>query len=304
MAPPPNLPKLDATTTDMPAGTSAVTPAGAAPGGSAGGSGIPFTPPPPLADLVDKKERRVPLGADTFLPRRHGDRTGLADQEHNPATPHAMADLDTALSTFRESLLADVSRVIAASPAGSAQDAPRRDSPVDTRKSRSKGKTRRHRSPSPSSSCTSSSSSPTTTDDDEDRVGTKAGSGKLAVLEFPDDRFAGVLDYRSHLLRNRHSTYGASQARKMGRTAQNMKFSFGGTPLFNGKEPFKVFAWLRKFVKACDDNDVSEGMGLYLIPNFLAGDAEARFTRNLPGSDIGGGQRALGSFPAAVNWLL
>jgi len=45
-------------------------------------------------------------------------------------------------------------------------------------------------------------------------------------------------------------------------------------------------------------------MDLYLIPNFLAGDAEARFTRNLPGSDIGGGQRALASFPAAVNWML
>jgi len=74
--------------------------------------------------------------------------------------------------------------------------------------------------------------------------------------------------------------------------------------MFDGKEPLKVFSWLRRFVKTCDDNDVSEGMGLYLIPNFLAGDAEARFTRSLPGSDIGGGQRALGSFPAAVNWLL
>jgi len=303
MAFPPDS-KSDANAAGMPAGTSAVTPAGAAPGGSAGGSGITFTPPPPLADLVDEKARRVPPGAHTFLPRRHGDRTGLADQEHNPTTPLAMADLDTALSTFRESLLADVSRVITASPAGSTQDAPRRDSLVDTRKSRSKGKTRRHRSPSPSSSSTSSSSSPTTTDDDEDRVGTKAGSGKLAVFECPDDRFAGVLDYRSYRLRNRQSTYGASQARKMGRTAKNMKFSFGGTPLFNGKEPLKVFSSLRKFVKACDDNDASEGMGLYLILNFLAGDAEARFTRNLPGSDIGGGQRALGSFPAAVNWLL
>jgi len=78
----------------------------------------------------------------------------------------------------------------------------------------------------------------------------------------------------------------------MGRTAKNMKFSFGGTPLFNEKELLKVFSWLRKFVKACDDNDVSEGMGLYLIPNFLLGDAEERFTRNLPGSDTGGGQRA------------
>jgi len=135
-------------------------------------------------------------------------------------------------------------------------------------------------------------------------VGTKAGSGKLAVLECPDDRFAGVLDYRSYRLHNLHSTYGASQAGKMGRTAKNMKVSFGGAPLFNRKEPLKVFSWLRNFVKACDDNDVSQGMGLYLIPNFLAGDAEARFTRNLPVSDIGGGQRALGSFPAAVNWLL
>ena len=172
-------------------------------------------------------------------------------------TTMAIADLDTALSTFRESLLADASRVIAASPAGSAQDAPRRDSPVDTRKSRSKGKTRRHRSPSPSSSSTSCSSSATTTDDDEVRVGTKAGSGKLVVLECPDDRLAGVLDYRSYRLLNRHSTYGASQAREMGRMAKNMTFSFGGTALRNGKEPLKVFSWLRNIVKACDDNDVS-----------------------------------------------
>jgi len=90
----------------------------------------------------------------------------------------------------------------------------------------------------------------------------------------------------------------------MGRTAKNMKFSFGGTPMFNEKEPLQVFSWLRKFVKACDDNDVSEGMGLYLVPNFLAGDAETRFTRNLPRSDIAGGRGSLESFPAAVNWLL
>ena len=143
-----------------------------------------------------------------------------------------------------------------------------------------------------------------TTEDGDDRVGTRAGYDKLAVLECPDDRFAGVLDYGSYRRRSRHLTHGASQARKMGRTAKNMKFSFGGTPMFNGKEPLKVFSWLRKFVKACDDNDVSEGMGLYLFPNFLGGDAETRFTRNLPGSDVGGGRGALGTCPTAVNWLL
>ena len=77
--------------------------------------------------------RRVPPGAGAFLPRRQDERTGFMDQDRDPATPLTMADLDTALSTFRESLLADVSQVIAASPAGSAQDAARRDSPVDTR---------------------------------------------------------------------------------------------------------------------------------------------------------------------------
>jgi len=142
------------------------------------------------------------------------------------------------------------------------------------------------------------------TDNDDDHVRRKVGSGKLAVLEYPDDCFASVLDYRSYRLRNRHSTYGASQARKMGRTAKNMTCSFGGTPMFNGMEPLKVFSWLQKFIKACEDNDVSEGMVLYLIPSFLAGDAVTQFTRNVPGSDIAGGRGSLGSFPAAVKSLL
>jgi len=145
MASPPDIPKSDAIASGMPAGTSPVTPEVAATGGSAAGSGIPFTPPRPFADLVGETVRRVPPGADAFLPRRHDERTGLVDQDRGLTTPVAMADLDTALSTFRESLFADVSRVIAASPAGSAQDAPRRDSHVDTRKSRSKGKSRRRR---------------------------------------------------------------------------------------------------------------------------------------------------------------
>jgi len=195
MASPPDLPKLDAIASGMPVGTSAVTPAVAATGRYAAGSGNPVTPLRPLADLVGETVRRVPPGADAFLSRRHDERTGLVGQDKGSASPLVMAELDTALSTFRESLLADVSQVIAASPAGSAQDALRRDSPVETRKSRSKGKSRRHRSLSSSSSSTSSSPSPATTDNEDDRVGCKVGLGRLAVLECPDYRFAGVLDY-------------------------------------------------------------------------------------------------------------
>jgi len=181
IASPPDIPKLGAIACGMSAGISAVTPAAAATEGSAAGSGIPSTPPRPLTDLVGKTVGRVPPRADAFLPRRHDERTGWVVQDRGSMTPFAMADQETALSTFRESLLADASRVIAASPAGSAQDAPRRDSRVDTRKSRSKKNSRRHRCPSSSSSSTSFSPSPATTDNDDDRVGCKVGSGKLAV---------------------------------------------------------------------------------------------------------------------------
>ena len=153
------------------------------------------------------------------------------------------------------------------------------------------------------SSSFSSSTPATTTDDTADRR-RKTPRSTLAVLKGPDDRFAVVLDYPTFCLRNRRAVYGASQARKMGRTAKNMKFSIWGTPEFNGKEPLKVFSWLRKFVKACNDNDVSEGMALYLIPNFLAGEAETRFTRSHPDSDGRAGRESLSSFPEAFNWFL
>ncbi|GAB0498581.1 hypothetical protein MMPV_009927 [Pyropia vietnamensis] len=73
---------------------------------------------------------------------------------------------------------------------------------------------------------------------------------------------------------------------------------------FTGEEPLRIFSWLRKFVKACDDNEVSEGMALYLIPHFLSGEAEERFTRYLPGGGSDKGVSALTTYPHAVNWLL
>ena len=312
----------------MPPALSSVTPEVPPTGASAAGSGLPFVPP--LGGTIAEDPRHLPL-REGFFPRRatggaswaatdqedvivtdddeiedpHGapDRWGAQTQDRGAhVAPLRMADLDTVFLSFRASLLADVSRVVAASPAGSAQDTARRASPVDTRKSRSKGNSRRRWSPSVSSS--SSSSTPATSTDDEADRRRKTPSSTLAVLECPEDRFAGVLDYRTYRLRKRRAVYGASQARKMGRTAKNMMFSFGGTPVFNGKESLKVFSWLRKFVKACDDNDVSEGMALYLIPNFLAGEAETRFTRNLPKSDGRAGRESLSSFPEAVNWFL
>lgn len=124
------------------------------------------------------------------------------------------------------------------------------------------------------------------------------------MISCSDDRFARVLDYRTYRLRNKKATYGTREARKMGRVARNMKHSFTGQPNFSGQEGLKVFSWLRKLVKACNDNDVSEGMALYVIPQFLSGDAELRYARALPDSTSASGGASITSFPEAVNWFL
>ncbi|GAB0498843.1 hypothetical protein MMPV_010196 [Pyropia vietnamensis] len=93
-------------------------------------------------------------------------------------------------------------------------------------------------------------------------------------------------------------------ARRMARLSQNMSHSFGGFPRFTGKKPFLVFAFLRRFVKAANNNDVSEGRALYLLGNFLAGEAEIRFSKVMPDSAGHIPGRTVSSYPEAVHWLL
>jgi len=90
----------------------------------------------------------------------------------------------------------------------------------------------------------------------------------------------------------------------VGRTTKTLKLSFGGFPPFSGKDPLKVISWLRQLVKACNDNDVSEGMALYAIPRFLSSDAELRYTRELPDSGTALGVASITFYPVAVNWFL
>ncbi|GAB0497618.1 hypothetical protein MMPV_008953 [Pyropia vietnamensis] len=131
-----------------------------------------------------------------------------------------------------------------------------------------------------------------------------ASTGLLAPIQCLDDRFAAVLSYETYRLRNKKAKYGSAEARKMGRKTRDMKHSFAGYPPFSGKEPLRIFAWLRKFVKACNDNDVSEGMALYAAPHFMTGDAEVRYTRVLPDSAGTARGAKVDSYPEAINWLL
>jgi len=62
--------------------------------------------------------------------------------------------------------------------------------------------------------------------------------------------------HASEAARTHASPDRASQARKMGRTAKNMKFSVRGTPMFNGKQPSKFSrgsesSWRPAMTKTC-----------------------------------------------------
>jgi len=45
-------------------------------------------------------------------------------------------------------------------------------------------------------------------------------------------------------------------------------------------------------------------MALYTVPHFLSGDAELRYTRELPDSGTSLGVASITSYPVAVNWFL
>ncbi|GAB0498113.1 hypothetical protein MMPV_009454, partial [Pyropia vietnamensis] len=98
--------------------------------------------------------------------------------------------------------------------------------------------------------------------------------------------------------------YGSAEARKIGRKTRDMKHSFAGYPPFRGKEPLRIFAWLRKFVKAYNDSNVSEGMALHAASHFMTGDAEVRYTKVLSDSAGIAREAKVDSYPEAINWLL
>lgn len=251
-----------------------------------GGIRAPEAPVPrpisgPSRAPVPTETPTPPAGAEVPLP---------------PDSPRP-AEVQKTLESFRNEILATVIQALSQSPAvrtGShAQDSSRR----------SKSRRRRRRHSSGSSSSSSSGSSDLSVHVEDEGPLRPIPLAGPPVIQCSDDRFTRILDYHTYRLRNRSATYGIREARKMGRVARNMH-SFAGFQSFSGKEGLKVFTWLRKFVKVCDDNGVSEGMALYLIPHFLSEDAELRYTRILPDSTSASDGSIVRSYPEAVNWFL
>ena len=77
-----------------------------------------------------------------------------------------------------------------------------------------------------------------------------------------------MFDCETYALDNKSVAYTRRQARTLARRKKEVAQSFGVNDEWDGSPPAKVFQFLRKFAKACDDNNLSEGEAFYILQDF------------------------------------
>ena len=77
-----------------------------------------------------------------------------------------------------------------------------------------------------------------------------------------------MFDCETYALDNKSVVYTRRRALTLGRRKQDVAQSFGVHDERDGSPPAKVFQFLRKFAKACEDNDISEGEAFYILQDF------------------------------------
>jgi len=97
-----------------------------------------------------------------------------------------------------------------------------------------------------------------------------------------DDRYAGILDCVSYALANTDVRYDRTMAHGLGRLRKDISATFGRDAEWDGTPALGVFEFLNRFVKARNDNDVSEGRALYLLPEFTKGDLKREVYTIMP----------------------
>ena len=89
----------------------------------------------------------------------------------------------------------------------------------------------------------------------------------------------------------------------MGRLKKDVMHSFGHRSEWSGDPPQKVFQFLRKFSKACDDNDVSEVEDFYMLQEFTLETLRAEVMAVMP-TRRGNNPGEVSSYLELVNWII
>jgi len=118
-----------------------------------------------------------------------------------------------------------------------------------------------------------------------------------------DDRYAAVLDCANCALANTDIRYDRTMAHGLRRLRKDVSATFDRDAEWDGTPALGVFEFLSRFVKAGDDNDVSEGRALYLLLEFTEGDLKRELYTIMP-SLQGGRSGKVSSYLKLINWLL
>jgi len=97
--------------------------------------------------------------------------------------------------------------------------------------------------------------------------------------------------------------YDRTMAHGLDRLRKDVSATFGRDAEWDGMPALGVFEFLNRFVKTGNDNDVSEGRALYLLPEFTKGDLKRELYPIMP-SLQGGRSGEVSSYMKPVNWLL
>jgi len=112
-----------------------------------------------------------------------------------------------------------------------------------------------------------------------------------------------MFDCKTYALDNKSVVYTRRQARTLGRRKKDSAQSFGVHDEWDGSPPAKIFQFLRKFAKACDDNDISEGKAFYILQVFTKEPLKSEVMMVMP-TCRGGSPGEVTSYLELINWML
>jgi len=121
------------------------------------------------------------------------------------------------------------------------------------------------------------------------------------LVNHPDYRI--IFDCETYALDKKSVFYSRRLARTLGRRKNDVAQSFGVHYEWDGSPPAKVFQFLRKFAKACDDNDISEGEAFYILQDCTEDPFKSEVMMGMPtrrARNPGEGT----SYLELINWML
>ena len=121
----------------------------------------------------------------------------------------------------------------------------------------------------------------------------------LTELRPTDEAFRPAVSYRRYRLRNIDQHADVNTNAQIGQFSRLLRHNL---ETFDGNEPIGILEFLANFKQQCDENGVSEGLAVRLLPKFLGGDAKDTFDSYVDTGVYGlGGAK---TYPEAVNHLL